>query len=328
MRASTLPGPLAGLRASRLGMLLGMAAAVGVPLALVLWAGWREVLAAAGAIGPLALAAALATALANYLLRFARWARFVGALGHRVPLGRHLAIYLSGLALTATPAKAGELVRAVFLKPYGVPYGQSLVLFFWDRLSDLAGVTVLAVAAGGLLASGYAGLLPGVLAMLLLLWLARPGGPLFSRGLIVIARRLPRRLGGRLHGLIRLRRADARLTPGLALMGLAAGAAAYGAHGLGLYALARGLGAPLELTGAVLVVAVSTLMGAAALLPAGAGLVELTSVALLAARGVPQAEAVALGLVLRLTTFWLAIGLGAGCLATLLREERHARHQR
>lgn len=83
--------------------------------------------------------------------------------------------------------------------------------------------------------------------------------------------------------------------------------------------LAHAAGVPLDLAGAILVVSVSTLVGAAVLLPGGAGMVELTSVALLAAQGVPQPEAVALGLVHRLTTFWFAIGLGAGCLAFLLR---------
>ena len=63
----------------------------------------------------------------------------------------------------------------------------------------------------------------------------------------------------------------------------------------------------------------------AVLLPGGAGMVEVTSVALLVAQGVPEPQAVALGLVHRLTTFWFAIGLGTGCLLTLLPERHRAR---
>jgi uncharacterized membrane protein YbhN (UPF0104 family) len=51
----------------------------------------------------------------------------------------------------------------------------------------------------------------------------------------------------------------------------------------------------------------------------------VTSVSLLVAQGVPEPQAVALGLVHRLTTFWFAIGLGTGCLLTLLPERHHAR---
>ena len=318
MTGSNKPSPLAHIHLPRMGLAAAALVAVGVPIGLVYWAGWREVLAAAGAIGALAITAALATSLSNYLLRFVRWQHFIKVLGHTVPLRRNLPIYLSGLAMTATPGKTGELVRGVFLKPYGVPYAQSFVLFFWDRLSDLAGVLVLAVAAGGLLASGYSVLLPGVLLVVALLWALRPGGAIFSRGLLLLRYRLPRPVRPHARSLFRLRHADARLTPALAFGGATAGAAAYGAQGIGLFVLAHAAGVPLDLAGAILVVSVSTLVGAAVLLPGGAGMVELTSVALLSAQGVPQPEAVALGLVHRLTTFWFAIGLGAGCLATLL----------
>ena len=65
-------------------------------------------------------------------------------------------------------------------------------------------------------------------------------------------------------------------------------------------------------------------MGAAVLVPGGLGMVEMTSVALLTAQGVPGPEAVALGLVHRLVTFWFAIGLGTGCLVALLRGRGNA----
>jgi uncharacterized membrane protein YbhN (UPF0104 family) len=283
------------------------------------------VLGAAVSIGALAIAAVLVTSICNYFLRFVCWQYFMKALGHTIPCRRNLPIYLSGLAMTATPGKAGELVRGVFLKPYGVPHARSFILFFWDRLSDLAGVLVLAVAAGGLLASGYGGLLPGVLLVVILLWVLRPGGPAFSQVMRLLAAYLPRRL--RVHGLtlVRLRHVDSRLTPALAFLGMMLGTAAYGAHGIGLCILAHAAGTPIDLTGAILVITVSTLMGAAVLVPGGAGMVEVTSVVLLSALGVPEAEAVALGVVHRLTTFWFALGLGAGCLVMLIRERSYAR---
>jgi uncharacterized membrane protein YbhN (UPF0104 family) len=322
---SIAPGLSARRATPRLSLVLGVLASVAVPVGLVLWAGWRDVATAAAAIGVPAIGLALASSLGNYLLRFARWRQFLAALGHAVPWRRNLRIYVAGLALTATPGKVGELVRGLFLKADGVPYGQSFILFFWDRCSDLAGVLLLAVAAGGLVASGYHGLLLGIVVLLGALWLLRPGGPLFARTLYLIEGHTPRHWRAHLRGLRRLRHADARLTPRLALLGITLGAAAYGTHGIGLAILAHAAGAPLDLADAVLVVAVSTLMGAAVLLPGGAGMVEVTSVALLVARGVPEPQAVALGLVHRLTTFWFAIGLGTGCLLTLLPERHHAR---
>ena len=110
----------------------------------------------------------------------------------------------------------------------------------------------------------------------------------------------------------------------LALFGGAIGAMAYAAHGFGLYILAQAMNAPLGIAEAILVVSVSSLMGAAVLIPGGAGVVEVTSVVLLSAQGVPEPEAVALGIVLRLTTFWFAIVFGTGCLLGEIRERYHA----
>ena len=319
MTRSSPPWFIDRFQPPRIGLLVAIFAAIGIPLGLVYWAGWREVLHAAGSIGVIAIIAVLVTSLSNYLLRFSLWQYFLKVLGHSVPWQRNLQIYLSGLALTATPGKSGELVRGLFLKPYGVPYARSFVLFFWDRLSDLAGVLLLAVAAGGLLSSGYQGLLPGVLVVIFLLWVFRPGGLLFSRGLLLLVDHLSRRVRVHVRSLIRLRHVDARLTPLLALKGVTAGTLAYGAHGLGLYILARAADVSLDLAGAILVVTVSTLMGAAVLLPGGVGMVEVTSVVLLAAQGVSEPDAVALGLLHRFTTFWFAIGLGTGCLIPLIR---------
>ena len=324
MTESIQPSPAAMPRSPVIGILAVLIISAGIIPALVYWAGWHEVIEAASLIGFAAVSTVLILSLCNYLLRFIRWQRLMRVLGHTVPLWRNLRIYLSGLALTATPGKSGELVRGVFLKPCGIPYARSFILFFWDRLSDLAGVLVLAIGAGGMLVSGYTGLLPGVLLTLVLLWVLRPGGPVIWHSLLLLRRRIPTGMRGMLLSLVRLRHADKRLTPVLALFGGAIGAMAYAAHGFGLYILAQAMNAPLGIAEAILVVSVSSLMGAAVLIPGGAGVVEVTSVVLLSAQGVPEPEAVALGIVLRLTTFWFAIVFGTGCLLGEIRERYHA----
>jgi Lysylphosphatidylglycerol synthase TM region len=202
MTGSNMPSPFVHTPLPRMAVAAATIQAIGVPIALAYRAGWREVLAAAGAIGARAIFVALPTSLGNYLLRFARWQRFIKMLGHNVPLRRNLPMYLSGLAMTATPGKTGELMRGVFLKPFGVPYAQSFVLFFWDRLSDLAGVLVLilAAAAGCLLASGYSVMLPGILLVVILLWALRPGGAVLTRSLLLLRYRFANAIGETFNG--------------------------------------------------------------------------------------------------------------------------------
>ena len=52
--------------------------------------------------------AALGLAGVNYGLRFLRWAYYLRVLAISPPLGVNILVFLSGLAMSITPAKAGE----------------------------------------------------------------------------------------------------------------------------------------------------------------------------------------------------------------------------
>ena len=81
---------------------------------------------------------------ANYAVRFERWRTFLTRLGRRLPLGRHLLYYLSGFAYTVSPAKAGEAVRSLHLRGFGVSYAQSTAALDVERLQDLMAMVLLA----------------------------------------------------------------------------------------------------------------------------------------------------------------------------------------
>ena len=61
------------------------------------------------------LFAALSLASANFLLRFLRWAFYLRVLKITAPAGVSALVFLSGLAMSITPGKAGELVKCYLL---------------------------------------------------------------------------------------------------------------------------------------------------------------------------------------------------------------------
>jgi uncharacterized protein (TIRG00374 family) len=65
--------------------------------------------------------------------------------------------------------------------------------------------------------------------------------------------------------------------------------------------------------------AIAMLAGALSFMPGGIGGAEATMIALLSLVGVGSTEAVAATVVIRLTTLWFAVGLGAFCLVRLPR---------
>ncbi len=62
-----------------------------------------------------AVGLALALAAANYVVRFARWQLYLGRVGVAAPLKASLLVFVGGFAMSVTPGKLGELVKAVLL---------------------------------------------------------------------------------------------------------------------------------------------------------------------------------------------------------------------
>lgn len=282
-------------------------------LGLSLWAGWREVAAAVAQVGPWVLLGLLALSLLNYLLRFARWGRYLALLDAPVAWRINLAAYFAGFALTTSPGKLGETLRSVLLKPHGVPPAASLAAFFAERASDL--LSILVLAALGLWAHAPARPVVGValafvaLALLAVQWTA----------LIAAIDRRAQARGGRLARLVvklceivlHFRRCFS--LPAMS-MGLALGVVAWLAEGIGFWWLLAALDHPLPLTTAVFIYAFAMLVGGLSFLPGGLGSSEAVMIGLLVLQGLPEPAAVTATLICRLATLWFAVALGALCL--------------
>lgn len=283
-------------------------------LGLSLWAGWREVVAAVVQVGPVVLVGLLLLSLANYLLRFVRWARYLTLLEAPVPWRINLDAYFSGFALTTSPGKVGEMLRSVLLKPHGVPPAASVAAFFAERVSDLLAILVL--AAVGLWAYAPARPVVGlalaavVLALLLVQWTA------LIAAIDRWAQARPQKWASLVVKLcevvLHFRRCFSLPAMG---MGLALGIVAWFAEGLGFWWLLVALDHPLPMSTAVFIYAFAMLVGALSFLPGGLGGSEAAMIALLSLNGFPEASAVTATLICRLATLWFAVGLGALFLA-------------
>ena len=275
-----------------------------------LWGGWHAVGAAVSEVGLVGIVIALFMSSVNYGLRFVRWQTYLKVLGHPMPWRPSLNIYLAGFALTTTPGKAGEALRGVLLKRWGVPYPQSFAAFFSERLSDLFAVVLLTLF--GL------SLYPEALPMIVV------GVALVVVGVLVLSqRRLLDRLtlsvpaeGGKVIGLLRhllqvLLHAQQchrlRLMLGLTILSVIA----WSAEALAFDWILQWMGADIPLTFAVFVYALAMLAGAVSFMPGGLGGAEAVMVGLLVWKGMNSADAVAATVLIRLATLWFAVAIGA-----------------
>jgi glycosyltransferase 2 family protein len=261
-------------------------------------------------MGLLGCALVLLLSMGNYLIRFARWQYYIARLGHRLPLWRHMPVYLSGFALTVSPGKGGEAVRAIYMRDHGVTYSESIAALFSERLLDALAMTLLAGLAVSV-ARQHVPLLLAVLGVIFAL-LALLGRDFTHLRLTSMAARHTGRLALALRSMANVLRSSHRLLQGgPVLIGLSLALSAWGAEGFGFHLILQGLHLHVDTASAIGIYAIGALAGAAAFfLPGGIGGTEVVMTTMLVHRGAPLAAAVIATLLCRLATLWFAVVVG------------------
>jgi glycosyltransferase 2 family protein len=267
--------------------------------------------------------AVLALTLWNYALRFAKWHLYLRRLRIPASFADSLGIFLCGLSMAITPGKVGELLKSVLLRRrVGTPLSVSAPVIFAERLTD--GLAMMGLAATGLIL--YHQAVPPMLGLL----------AVFAAAIVVVQlpagrdRVLPwlqkhPRLVRRAESIGQIyRSARLLLAPPLLTAAVAIGILSWSGECAAFYLVLHGLGFPGGwnlLIQAAFVLAVSTLVGSASLLPGGLGTAEGSAAALLiAVSHAGLTDAIAATLIIRLCTLWF--GVAVGCTALLVYRRR------
>ena len=260
------------------------------------------------------LFAALGLALANYLLRLLRWNFYLSVLKIDAPAGVSALVFLSGLAMSITPGKAGELVKCYLLNSRtGVPVSRSAPVVVMERLTDVVSVIILGL-------TGFALLPAPVVTVLAVALVVSVAGLMFA-----VSRRASRLaslpiLSG-WSSLLRDSQVGFRelAAPRVMAAGVTVGVVAWFAEGLALWVILKGIGSDVALERALPIYAAATLVGAVTALPGGLVGTEGSMLALLQQSGVARAGASAGTVLVRLLTLWFAVAVGLAALLALRR---------
>ena len=250
------------------------------------------------ALGTPAGATATALCLLNYGLRGQRWRGWMAQYGRPMGPAQGLRLYLAGYTFTPTPGNVGEAARGLLLRqPLGT--ADSLAIFGAERLADLLALLILT--------------LPGVCWLLqrpeaaAWLWPLILGGLIAAALLAAVFYRHRARLFARLPWLPSAWRCLAQRP----WLWLAQTLLAWAAQGLALWLICRELGWSIDPLLATGFYALAMVGGALSLLPAGLGGTEALLTGLLLLQGAALGTALAITVLVRLLTLWLAVALGA-----------------
>lgn len=298
------------------GMLLGLAAAVVIYTAYVLWADVEGLTLAWARIPASLLAAACGLSFLNYVVRFVRWQLYLSWLGLHLPWGASFRIHLAGLALTVSPGKMGEAIKSwLLLRRCGAAVERTAPIVVAERVTDLLGFLVLlALSSSSVL--GQAQWIAWTTLLLIALLLVG----LYWRGLqeTLLQRATQwKRLQPLAAAMQRsLEASRVVLAPKRLVWPVLLAALGWFCECLGFYLLARTFG-PVDIAESVAIFALGALAGALAFLaPGGLGVTEASMTALLQHRyrelGVQglSSAAAATTLAARLCTLWFAVAIG------------------
>lgn len=293
------------LRLVRYVVIAAMAWSLVVVIAMLVWAG-EPLLSRLHAVSAPLVIAAITVFVLYHGLRFVRWDLMLRAEGHAVPWWRGLSIFMAGVALTPTPAKAGVAARSVLLIREGVPVHVSMAAYFAERLLDLVGLIILASALLAAMLPRYSAIIG---------WTVAVGGVaaviIAPRALLALRARVhpTGRAAAALDWTIRCFADASRMLSSWRLpLFVILGAASNAAAGVLLW-----LSVPepaLTLQQGVGIVAVSHLSGSISLLPGGLGGFDLAMIAQLEALRVSPVDALTALSIVRLSTFWSGIAAG------------------
>lgn len=318
-------GVLGGKTLSRLvlGLCLGLATFVGFGL----WADFRKIGDAIRSFDAWYLLPVLALSLANYLSRAWRWHYYLKAAGIPVPAGLSTEVFFSGLALSITPGKLGEVIKVGLLaRTVNAPAARVFPVVVTERLLDLVAVLALTAVGIGRFGQGMGVLIAGLVVTVgfFAVLATKPGTRLVFKVVgLVLRRKVGAEAADESHSVQR-----ALLSGRPLAIGLAIALAAWLAEALGLWLVVMGFeGSSLDPVLGTFVYASGTLAGAVSFLPGGLVATEATLTGMLSPAvfgALPtEAAAVAATLVIRIATLWFAVGLGVvGLLRVRRRIER------
>lgn len=82
----------------------------------------------------------------NYIFRFIKWEYYLRLIGIKIDLNQSIKIFFSGLSMSASPGKMGEVLKSFLLKEiYNEPVSKTASIIFAERLTDFLSLTFLTI---------------------------------------------------------------------------------------------------------------------------------------------------------------------------------------
>lgn len=265
----------------------------------------------------------LLLSLGNYLFRFFKWEYYLHLLGIKIPLNHSAKIFLSGLSMSASPGKMGEVIKSFLLKEiFNESISKTASIIFAERLTDFLSLTFLTII--GIYFFNYsASWVYFVLAFFILMIIIISNRQV--TGLIIGVINKISFLRPHLSKVVNLyESAYILLKPVPLLKMILISIISWSFECFAFYLILINFDLGVTLLFPTFVYSLSTIAGAVSMLPGGLGVTEGSLSLLLIGSGISKEIAVASTLIIRVVTLWFAVILGTAVLIIFQRQYKNA----
>ena len=297
------------LKNLRKKILLSIALAGIFYLGFTIFASYKDVLSAFEKFNWLLLFPLLLLSLVNYFVRFLKWDYFLSVIKIKLKKIDSLSIFLSGLVMSVTPGKMGELLKAYLTKEItGVPISKSAPIVFVERITDFLALIVISISGAYVFNYGIEIIIGvGIFLIILIVIISNKKLALAILKLLEKNRFLDKHLQ-KFNNAYESSFQLLKFRP-LIYMTLVS-VISWLAECLGYYIILRNFGIENSFLWAAFSYAFATIAGAISMLPGGLGVTEGSLTFMLIRNGQTREFAVATTFIVRVVTLWFAVIVG------------------
>lgn len=297
------------LKKLRRKILLSLAAAGLLYLAFTIYADFDQVIKAFTEFNWLLFPVLLALSFSNYFVRFLKWDYYLSVIKVEVGKIDSFSIFMSGLVMSVTPGKMGELLKSYLVKEVNqTPVSKTFPIIFAERITDFISLLFLALIGAYVYNYGR-GVVIGVSVFFFVIVviisnksIALPMLKLFEKNSFL------RKHLASIHSAYESSYQLLRPIPLLKMSGLSL--VSWFFECLGYYIILINFGIDVSLLWATFSYGFATIVGAVTMLPGGLGVTEGSLTFLLIGKGAPKEIAVASTFIVRVVTLWFAVLVG------------------
>lgn len=274
-----------------------------------IYADYKEVLNAFKQFNLLLLPFLLLLSFLNYLTRFIKWDYYLSVVKVKLKKTDSLSIFMSGLIMSITPAKLGEVLKSVLVKEItGEPISKTAPIILAERITDF--LSLLLIAISGAFIFDYGGKITIIITAFIILLIIIISNKSIALPIISLSEKIPliNKYIHKIHEAYGSSYQLLKLKPLVYMTSLSL--ISWGFECWGYYIILQNLGVDFGILWASFSYSFSTIVGSISMLPGGLGLTEGSLTFLLVQKGISTDISVATTFIVRAVTLWFAVLVG------------------